>query len=383
MSMNSNISKNRSSKSIGFFTNSKLRPFSIALVFVFLFAVFIGTGSPLCAVEGSGLQTSVAVDIVADTALGENSDASDKAMVRGAEVMFYGPIDHLFDGNLSLAAHPEGGASLFEVHEAYIASSKHLPRSRFRFGQFFLGIGRLNQIHQHDWPFISAPAIHQEVFQNSEGALDSGFEYSLLLPVPFYLDLSVGATNGFTYGHSHTTGEKPKQPTFYVHLKSFLSVADFGLQAAFSFLKRKDAKDNEMRLLGFNLTAKKREGKVLKWLLETELWQKVDKRAAATDETKIFGAYVFPQYGFDSQNSFGLRTDYLVVQSLKTFSQKEADNHRLAFVPTFAFKASEFSTIRLAYTWEEHKQNPETTTYNRLIELQTTFIIGAHPAHDF
>ncbi|MBP9708333.1 MAG: hypothetical protein KBD78_11865 [Oligoflexales bacterium] len=381
--MNSAIFKNRSSKGIGLFTNSKLRPFSIILVVAFLFVVFIGKGSPLCAAEGSGLQTSVAVDIVADTALGENSAASDKAIVRGAEVMFYGPIDHLFDGYLSLAAHPEGGASLFEVHEAYIASSKLLPRSRFRFGQFFLGIGRLNQIHQHDWPFISAPAIHKEVFQNEEGALDSGFEYSLLLPVPFYLDLSLGATNGFTYGHSHDAGEKPKQPNFYAHLKSFFDVGEFGIQPAFSYLERKDAEETKTQLLGFNLTAKKREGKVLKFLLESELWQKIEKQTEAAEATKIFGAYIYPQYGFNSQYSFGLRTDYFSVQSLKTFSQKKADNHRIALVPTFAFKASEFSTVRLAYTWEEHKKNPESTSYNRLVELQTTFIIGAHPAHEF
>lgn len=382
--MNSTISKNRGSKSITFYNNSKIRVFLIILVFAIFSTAFLGAGTSLFAAEdGSGLQTSVAVDIVADAAVGKNSAASDKAIVRGAEVMFYGPIDHLFDGNLSLAAHPEGGGSLFEVHEAYIGSSKLMPRSRFRFGQFFLGIGRLNQIHQHDWPFITAPAIHKEVFQNSEGALDSGFEYSLLLPVPFYLDLSLGATNGFTYGHSHTSGEKPKQPTFYVHLKSFFNLADFGLQPALSYLKRKDAQNNGMQLLGFNLTAKKREGKVLRWLFETELWQKVDRKAAARDETKIFGAYLYPQFGFDSQYSFGLRTDYLVVQSLKTFSGKNADNHRIAVVPTFAYKASEFSTLRLAYTWEEHKQNPETTTHNRLLELQTTFIIGAHPAHDF
>ena len=241
----------------------------------------------------------------------------------------------------------------------------------------------LNQFHQHDWPFITAPFIHQHVFNHAEGALDTGIEYSILLPSSFYLDLTVGATNGFTYGHAHNAGEKPKQPTHYAHLKTFATIGSFGFQPGVSFLKRKDANKNEMKLIGFNFTGKIRHGKILRWLIESEFWQRMYTPSATNEKETTFGYYIYPQYGIDSQLSFGLRGDFFTNQNLKTLAGSKVPNHRIAFVPTFTYKASEFSTVRLAYTWEEHKQNKTTTTHNKIVELQTTYILGAHKAHEF
>ena len=112
----------------------------------FFINLYFFSSSTLNAGPDTGLQTSIALDIVADTAIGDGSSGSDKAIIRGAEVMFYGPIDHIFDGTVGMAAHPEEGVSLFELHEAYIGSSKLIPRSRFRFGQFFLGVGRFKSV---------------------------------------------------------------------------------------------------------------------------------------------------------------------------------------------------------------------------------------------
>src|SRR5690606_7614345 len=75
-------------------------------------------------------------------------------------------------------------------------------------------------VHRHDWPFISAPKVHSEFF-DQEGVADSGLEYSVLLPTPFFLDLTLGATNGWTYGHAHTEGTKPRQPNQYVRLATY------------------------------------------------------------------------------------------------------------------------------------------------------------------
>ncbi len=335
--------------------------------------------------DGSGLQTSVAVDITADTALDQETETSDRMAIRGAEVMLYGPIDHTFDGKLSIAAHPEGGRSLFEVHEATIASSKLIPRSRFKVGQFFLGVGVLNQIHQHDWPFISSPFVHQYVFKDAEGALDSGGEYSILLPLPFYLDLTVGVTNGFTYGHSHGSGDKPNKPTHYGRVATYFSLYGAGFKPGISYLSRTDQEKNKMTLLGFDLTAKVRQGKLLTFLWLSEVWMR-SYEPESTDKEETLGFYLYPQYGFFHHWYFGLRYDYFTNRTLEDIEGKSLANYRQSYVPTLTFQNSEFAKFRLAYNYEEIKDptnKKSEKTEKQFLEFQATFILGAHPAHEF
>ena len=165
-------------------------------------------------------------------------------------------------------------------------------------GKFFLGLGRLNQIHQHDRPFIDTPYIHEHVFNDSEGALDTGAEISVLIPTSFYLDVTVGATNGYTYGHSHDVGEKPVKPTHYVHLKSFFRLAGIDFQPTLSYLSRVDSEKNEQTLKGFSLTGKKREGRTLNFLLENEIWHRTYLPSQTKKKEETFGFYFYPQRKF-------------------------------------------------------------------------------------
>src|SRR5690606_122720 len=96
------------------------------------------------------------------------------------------------------AAHSEDGTYLFEVHEAYLKSSKLLNRVRMKLGQYFLGIGRLNRFHRHDWPFTLVPKVHSTFFDsNGEGVVDTGVEVSWLIPASFFLEWTLGITNGW------------------------------------------------------------------------------------------------------------------------------------------------------------------------------------------
>src|SRR5688572_19895389 len=169
--------------------------------------------------DGTGLRLSASVDTVANFNLG--NAAPHNIIPRGAEIALYGPADHLFDGTLSFAAHGNEDHGV-ELHEAWIGSTKMIPRSRFRLGQYFLGVGRLNQFHQHDWPFISAPQVHQTFFA-FEGVFDTGLEYSYLLPLPFFLELTAGLTQGYTWGHSHAraSARPPQVATHYARLVTF------------------------------------------------------------------------------------------------------------------------------------------------------------------
>ena len=221
---------------------------------ILFFFLFFRASLPLFA--ETGLQTSLAVDLLADFKLNKESKSSDGFFTREAELSLYGPIDHLFDGVLTMSAHREHGVQMFEVHEASISSSKLLKGFSFRAGQFFLGLGRLNRFHRHDWPFTEAPIVQKKYF-DSEGVSDSGLEASYLMPLDFYLNITAGVTNGWTYGHAHNEGEKPKTPTHYARVSSFLDGDDvYGLALGLNYLGRESSEGEKLELLGLDATLK-------------------------------------------------------------------------------------------------------------------------------
>lgn len=334
------------------------------------------------------LQASGVVDLLHPVSL---DDAKDNRLdVRGAELSLFGPIDHIFDGTLTFAGHPEHGEFHFEVHEAFVGSSKLIPRSRFKLGKFLLGLGRLNQVHRHDWPFISAPKV-QRVFLNggrsaaeAEGAADTGLEYSVLLPLPIYLDLTMGVTNGYCFGHCHSVGQRPQTPLFYLRPTTFWGFEDgSGLQLGLNFLNHKDHLAQETSLTGLDLAYKRREGKTLKWLLQGEIWHRALNRPASGD-TSTIGSYLYTQYGWSETTSFGLRLDGFshLNRTFNTTGEKQK-NFDYGLVPTVTYKPSEFSSLRLAYAHEVDTAQGESDIRDRRFELQFVYILGAHPAHDF
>ncbi len=332
--------------------------------------------------DSSGLKISASVDLLGSYKADKDSSAEDSFTPREAEIVLAAPIDPTFDGVLSVAAHREAGEAFVELHEAFIRTTRLVPRSNIRAGQFFLGVGRLNRLHRHEWPIISAPKVHTEFF-GEEGALDSGLEYTWLAPLPFFLESTFGVTNGFVYGHAHDAGEKPKQPTHYARLATFTELpGNGGAQTALNYLSRTDAAGTRMTLTGLDLTAKWREGGVLNFLLQSEIWHRTLAPEGA-DAEKTLGAYVLPQYAFDAQLYLGLLVDYYSVLSLKDAIGQTVDNSVIGLVPTLTFKASEFSTLRLAYHHAQSKREDQADSTEQRVEFQANFTIGAHPAHDF
>jgi hypothetical protein len=357
--------------------NPSIRFFS----FFFLLS-FLSWGWCSAQADSGGLQTSVSVDIVGSAFAREKGSPASKLGVREAEVFFYAPIDPLFDGVLGLAAHQEGGAALFEIHEATLGSSKLIPWSRFRVGQFFLGVGKLNSVHRHDWPFTSAPRVHKEFF-GEEGADDTGLEYSVLPPLPVYFDLTVGITNGWKYGHVHNSGKEPKTPTHYVRLANFVGLpSDGGLQSGLNYLGRTDSEGTNTTLMGLDLTAKWREGKQVPFFLQGEVWHRKMKPKDAPPVASL-GFYVFPRLNLIPGLDLGMRCDGYTVLTLEDATGKKIKNYDQSYVPALTWKPSEFSTFRVSYQWDFERSGSESKLKNSFLEMQTTFILGAHPAHDF
>lgn len=346
-----------------------------------LAAVLLGMGTVTARAEvagGTGIQVSIAGDIVGNF----GGTASNRLEPRELEALFYSPADYLFDGVANIAAHSEAGNIYFEVHELVFGSTKLIPRSRFRLGKFFLGVGRLNQFHRHDWPFTSAPKV-QATFLAPEGINDVGFEYGILLPVPFFLDLTVGVTNGWVFGHAHNAGTKPLTPTHYSRLTTYTDVPwDGGAQIGLSYLGRKDGAGETTNLIGLDLTAKWREARYVAFLFQTELWFRKQTPRGAGSKDQL-GFYVYPQYGIDDQWQAGLRLDGFTTLSLKDAGGQRQSNFDYGIVPMVTFKASEFTTVRASYDFKGALFQGQETNRERFFEIQALFLLGAHPAHDF
>ena len=332
--------------------------------------------------EGTGLNISASTDMVGTF----GADVSNRLNLREAEFMLYAPIDHYFDGTISFAAHNEGGNLFPELHGAFLESSKLIPRSRFRVGQFFLNFGRLQQYHRHDWPFVSAPKYH-EVFFGEEGVLDTGVEYSYLFPTPFVLDLTLGITNGWVFGHAHgeaNPANKALFPTHYAKLSTYLDLpGNGGVQTGVNYIGRRDNSSTGFLTLGFDLVAKWREEKHIAFLLQAEFWYR-SERPQGLDQDNRFGFYIYPEYYLGEQFFAGLRIDYYSKRSRRDpFTNDALSDYEVALVPTFTWMPSEFSKVRASYTASKRYEIDRFTTTASYVELQAIFILGAHPAHDF
>lgn len=346
-----------------------------------LLALFCPPAS-LKASDWGGLQIGGAADLIADFGF-KDANRDRKLNVRSVELMLYGPTDHLFEGVLSFAAHEYQGEFNLGLHEAFIKSSRLIPRTRFQIGQFFLGVGRLNALHQHDWPFIDSP-LTQAQFFDGEGIIDSGLEVAWLSPLPFYMDLTVGVTNGWRITHSHgDAGKKPSFPTHYAKLEFFQDLpAGGGLLWALNYLGRRDSDKTWLRLAGAHAVAKWREANFLRVLLQAEVWARFLKPQGVASENQL-GGYLYAQYGWSPLISTGLRFDMLSSLSLKDLDQKSVPNHQMQFSPQINFSVSEMAVFRAGYSYLRDFQRGRSTGHEHQILLQSIFILGAHPAHDF
>jgi len=355
--------------------------FKITLIFIsFLFLISRVDAQGLLS---TGLEISVTGDMVSNIGMNDEYTGDDKVTMRGAELMLYAPIDYQFDGFLSAVAHDENGVTNFELHELYISSSRILPRSYLRFGQFFMNIGRLNRFHQHDWPFTRAPKVHR-VFFDDEGIYDTGIEYSYIVPTAHPININVGLTSGYRYGHSHTKGSKPKVPSHYGRVTSFFPFSSInGLEIGLNYLGRTDSINNQLQIFGVDLTSKWREARILSTLIQSEIWFK-KQTDSLQSETQEAGLYFFNDFSTGQQSSVGYRLDvYKDLTKRNPLTNKKINNISYGGLLQATYISSEFSKIRATISHEFDREEGLTDSRDTRFALQLFFIIGSHPAHDF
>ena len=326
---------------------------------------------------------TVVADIVADLDIVRpNQSLSHKYLVREVELVFNGAIDHWALGTLNIAMHSEGGNIAVDLHEVYVEFPTLLWNFYLKTGKFFYDIGRLNNFHRHDWPFVTAPLAHQMLFGN-EGVEDTGAELAYLMPWPFFQELKFGVFMGRTFGHTHVEGEQKPHPLYTLKLKHFfLLPADIGLQWGFSFLRYNvttNAQDADYTY-GTDLTFRWQKSQQLAILFSNELWYREEQRHDVLTTEKKLGLYSYVQVKFLVMFYAGFRFD--IYSDLNQFSLRtntRAISNNVAQVLWFTVRPSEFSTYRIEF--ERQHLSGEPNEY--ILRLQITFILGHHPVHQY
>ena len=352
--------------------------------FLHFFFILVPAWTSVVLAEETGLKVSISGDMVYTQGLNRESARGDKLTMRGGELRFYSPVDSRFDALLSAVVHEERGKMNFELHELFLSSSKLVPKSVIKVGQFFFSIGRLNRFHQHDWPFTDAPKVHRTFFAK-EAIFDAGLEYNLLFPFEkLTAHLSAGFSSGYRYGHSHTEGAKPLAPTHYLRPSIFFPIGSTsGVDVGLNYLGRTDAQKNKMDLLGVDLLAKWRGMRKNKWLFQSELWYKREEDRQG-DVTREVGFYGFNEFPISEMMNMGFRLDiYKELSRFNALSNKKVNNISYGVTLQSTFVSSEFSKFRTTLSHEFERVEGRTGEKDTKLGVQFVFIMGSHPAHDF
>lgn len=353
-----------------------MRTLSLQRKLSFFFLIFLSAS----AWAHQDVEIAAAVDL--HHLVSDQKSDGDQLSPRGVELSLSGPLDPRFEGKLNIAGHEEAGLFRYELHEAYVQSSQLIPASSLKLGRFFLGVGRLNQIHRHDWPFPSAPQV-QERFFAAEGASDDGFEFQRHWGEEQFYSLSFGVTDSYTYGHAHEAGKRPPHPLLYSRGTTFFETESGGSLWGLNLLYRTSAEKEKTLLAGLDFVHKRRNGKTLEFLLQSELWFR-DRQYPTVDRVRETGAYVYSQWALNESWLAGLRLDGFVNHSLRFVTTQELRrDFDYALVPVLQFQSSEFAQFRMSAGRYVNTTQGDADQVENKLEFQAVFILGAHPPHDF
>ena len=271
-----------------------------------------------------------------------------------------------------------------------------------KLGQMRNRFGLTNAIHEHDLPFIDRPDALVQFF-GEEGLVEKGAEFTWVPPLPFYLELLGGVFNGdneTAFGRASL-----KSPLVTGRVRTFLELEDLGaLQLGMSLANGLQSDGLNNLILGWDLKYKYvPEGwqHALLTVAGEVLYQMRRANVPGEDSDgdglpdtpghrqtlNRVGWYAYGdlqpfRFGPLSRFTVGLRYDWTEYPT--------SPGHQWAVEPYLSFMPSEFLRFRVGY---KHTQgntpgcctNPGVGSARIKDELffQSTFILGAHPAHPF
>jgi len=258
------------------------------------------------------------------------------------------------------------GTSQFGLEEL-VGSGLITNNLSLQVGKFFVPIGKHNQLHAHDHPFVAIP-VSNEMVLGEEGIKEIGFGANYLLPVPFFSEINLQILEG----ENDTLFASTLNDGFAYLTRSGNSfdlsdetTMDANLAYAFG--------DNSLsgpyrttEVLGVDIRFKHkplgREG------YRTTIWQ--SEFLTSTREQVKTGFYTYLQQQFAKR--WWMQGRYSHSYQGSDRSDQNQYSFALSYFP------SEFLETKLEYT----HLNQITVDENQLF-LRLNFTLGAHKGHNY
>jgi hypothetical protein len=310
----------------------------------------------------------------------------------------------------------EGGQ--FGVEELYGNIVRGLPLDmQIKAGKYLVGFGKLNTIHPHAWPFLNRPLFHQ-VFFTPDGFNDVGIDVSFLLPTgDVYTNLDLGVFKGnsmLNLRDSIGFVNRGINPVFVGRLGSFFNIDDYtnlevGLSSSYGIYAKSLTGTSPFMSLNEKSLKYFYAGIDFKYKYVPDAYTALTfqgealinhRNVARTNavETGVYintknitntGGFIFADYKFDKQFSFGLKYDYTagIADDKPAFTTLANDdkNHTqgiegwIAFYPVEETSVVRVGVQHLIYKYTDGTNRDGETT----ITLQFLFSLGPHKAHPF
>ena len=312
-----------------------------------------------------------------------------------AEVGFAAAVDPFFRADLIIALHRHEGHFHVDLEEGYVTTLA-LPQVTLRAGKFYLPFGRHNVLHTHAFPFIDAPWTHT-VFFGEEGLNEMAIEAAVLLPLPWFAELSAYAANGDNEVLFHSP--KGRDLAYGGRLHTLVEFSDsVTADIGGNYVAGKNIAGGWTHVFGGDLTLRWRPAG--RELYHQLVWQseylQVRRTGPLPSPTAGTDAEAQPDEGARIANlqsgvpsgTGGFYT-YLAGQVAREwwlqarfdavgYPRPDAGPRLHRVSGLLAFVPSEFSAIRLQYSYGFGR---EERVHQVLLQLNVT--IGAHPAHAY
>lgn len=357
-----------------------------------------------------------------------NDDSPEKGKLNfespSLEMFITGYLNPFAKANADISYHDNE----FAAEEIYFEVLRGLPLDmQLKAGKYLLGLGKINTVHEHAWPFIERPLAHQILF-GEEGLNDIGFKLSFLLPTEdFYSNFDIGIYKGDSFrglsAHVHDNEEINEQneehdeefelgnvnaPVVLARLSSFFNINDysnleFGLSGAGGILGKARISNSASTNIKFiygavdfkykykpdMYTSLTIQGEGILNHRDVVRLNNVDSTYRIEGPITTFGAFIFLEYQFYKIFSIGAKYDFtygIVGDEQNIYSLANDNKNRtqgisgwFGYYPVEETLLFRLGVEHLLYSYESGFQRNNDTN----IKLQMIFSLGPHKAHQF
>ncbi|KAF0164229.1 MAG: hypothetical protein FD160_4097, partial [Caulobacteraceae bacterium] len=271
-----------------------------------------------------------------------------------------------------------------------------IPHVTIRAGQMRAALGRHNLLHTHAFPFLTAPLPLRALF-GPDGFADPGVSADVLLPLPFYAEVTAQVFQGewlpfqgavvndpATAADESVADRRRDADLAYLgHLKTLVDLSDSStLEIGGTYVGGRNGFARPTHVVGGDVTLKWRPVEAeryrgLDWTTEY-LWA---QREGVPTGLTIEPARRGPAGGYTALRYLFAQRWWLQARGALLGEPKELPRAQawraealVAFVP------SEFSALRLQYAIESERGAPRP---EHEVFLQAIFSIGSHAAHAY